>query len=131
MSHQAPTGHHTDPHGSSDAVDYVKVVGVGVASLILFAVSIWWSFVILQSRTAEVEAKTGKSRPALTKQEEIGIVDQVPFVIDKRLPIWKHERSAWLNSYGWIDRTRRIVHIPIEQAMDKVLTGASPEGAPR
>ena len=32
-------GHGSDASGSSDAVDYSKVIGVGVASLVIFAIS--------------------------------------------------------------------------------------------
>ena len=39
---------------------------------------------------------------------EIGIVDQVPFQIDHRLAIWKAEKSAHLNGYGWVDRAKGV-----------------------
>jgi hypothetical protein len=127
-------GHgHGDASGSSDAVDYGKVIGVGVASLVLFAVSIWWASMIWRSKIAETEAKTGKAKPvpSATMPAEIGIVDMVPFVADHRLPKWRAERKAWLDGYGWVDRSKGVVHIPIDQAMQQVASGASPAGAPK
>jgi hypothetical protein len=129
--HGHDSGHGHGSSGSSDTVDYSKVVGVGVASLVIFAISIWWSATILHSATAEAEARAGKAKSFDLKRTEIGIVDQVPFVVDKRLPEWRARRKAELDGYGWIDRAKGIVHIPIEDAMNKVAGGMMPAGAPR
>jgi hypothetical protein len=134
-----PTGHGSDGHGvaahgadpAHDDVDYGKVVGVGVVSLIIFALSIWWASIIMRGQVERVEAKTGKAREFDRTREEIGIVDQVPFVADKRLPKWKAERKQVLSSYGWVDRGKGTVHIPIDEAMAKVAAGALPAGAPK
>jgi hypothetical protein len=130
--HGQGAGHGSDA-GAADAVDYSKVIGVGVASLVLFALSIWWASMIYHSTKDATEAKTGKARPVETKTmpAEIGIVDQVPFVSDHRLPKWRAERQAYLNGYGWVDRGKGIVHIPIDQALQQVASGASPPGAPK
>ena len=87
---------------------------------------------LFHRQTEQVEEKTGvATKPAEIGREEIGIVDQVPFSIDQRLHNWKAERSAHLNGYGWVDRTKGIAHMPIEKAMDAVASGALPAGAPR
>ncbi|MDB4980979.1 MAG: hypothetical protein JWM82_1731 [Myxococcales bacterium] len=124
---------HGSGGGDSDAVDYSKVVGVGVASLAIFAIAIWWASMIYHSTKDATEAKTGKARAVETKTmpAEIGIVDQVPFASDHRLPKWRAERQAHLNGYGWVDRSKGIVHIPIDQALQQVASGASPAGAPK
>lgn len=119
------------PHGAADDVDYGKVVGVGVASLIIFAISIFWAFKLMNWRIASTEAQTGTQKAIEIGREEIGIVDQVPFVADKRLPKWRAEKSAALDSYGWVDKSKGVVHIPIEAAMEKILNGTMPEGAPK
>ncbi|HVZ72517.1 MAG TPA: hypothetical protein VHJ20_09090 [Polyangia bacterium] len=119
--------------GDQDAVDYGKVIGVGVASLLIFAVSIWWSSIILHSARADVVAKTGvpKEVPSREMPAEIGIVDQVPFNADHRLVGWRAERKAYLEGYGWVDRSKGVVHIPIDLALQQVAGGASPAGAPK
>jgi len=120
-----------DVAGGTDAVDYGKVVGVGVASLIIFALSIWWASHILHSETEAAEAKTGKAREVDTTRTEIGIVDQVPFASDTRLAKWRTARRLELETYGWVDKATGKVHIPIEAAMEKVVSGVMPAGAPR
>jgi len=125
---------HDEPHGhqSEDEIDYPKVIGVGVVSLAIFALATWWAAILFHGQTRRVEEETGvATKPAEIGREEIGIVDQVPFSIDQRLHNWKAERSAHLNGYGWVDRTKGIAHMPIEKAMDAVASGALPAGAPR
>ena len=126
-------GHGAQDHaaGSADAVDYGKVIGVGVASLAIFAVSIWVASIIYRGGEADAVAKAGHAPEIDTKRAEIGIVDQVPFTADKRLPAWRAERKAYVNGYGWIDRAKGIVHIPIDQAMAQIVAGAAPAGAPK
>jgi hypothetical protein len=65
-----------------------------------------------QPRDEKVEEATGVThRPLTVEQEEIGIVDQVPFASDTRLPRWKAEHAAKLNGYGWVDpRQGRRAH---------------------
>jgi hypothetical protein len=115
-----------------DEIAYGKVILVGVVSLGIFALSTVWAAKILSHETQKVHEATGEpQRPPRVEQEEIGIVDQVPFAVDKRLHRWKAEQSAKLNGYGWVDRSKGIAHVPIEQAMDAVVGGTLPAGAPR
>ena len=130
--HDKSHNDHGHGHGAEDEIAYGKVIGVGVVSLAVFALSIFWAWKILGRETEKVEQATGVThRPTRVEQEEIGIVDQVPFSIDKRLHRWKAEHAARLNGYGWIDRSKGIAHVPIDQAMEAVAGGALPAGAPR
>ena len=129
---------HDQPHdqhghdGASDEIAYGKVIAVGVVSLAIFAASVVWASVILSHETKKNEQATGAThRPARITEEEIGIVDQVPFSVDKRLDRWRAEHAARLNGYGWTDRTKGIAHVPIEHALEAVAGGALPAGAPR
>jgi len=130
--HDKSHNDHGHGHGAEDEIAYGKVIGVGVVSLAVFALSIFWAWKILGRETEKVEQATGVThRPLRVEQEEIGIVDQVPFSIDRRLHRWKAEHAARLNGYGWIDRSKGIAHVPIDQAMEAVAGGALPAGAPR
>jgi hypothetical protein len=134
MSTTPSSGQH--PHDSqgdnaSDSVDYVKVIAVGVVSLIIFAIATYWAAIILRRETARVQAEAGKSRPVMVGRTEIGIVDQVPFSSDHRIEQWRAAHSAWMHGYGWVDRSKGIAHIPIETAMGQVVAGALPAGAPK
>ena len=124
---------HGQAGGGADAVRYDMVIKVGVASLVIFALSIWWAAVIWKGAMHEFEGHAGGA-PKLdmaARRSEIGIVDQVPFVTDKRLPAWRAERKREIESYSWVDKSKGLVRIPIEAAMDKVAGGAMPVGAPK
>jgi len=134
-THDTSHGAHepSDPHGRQepDTINFFKVISIGVGSLALFAVCTWWAAVILRRETARVHEESGVTRPVEVGRTEIGIVDQVPFTADTRLEVWKKERAARLHGYGWVDKQKGIAHIPIEQAIDQVVGGKLPEGAPR
>jgi hypothetical protein len=139
MSHSPNHGHdggHGEVHppntDSADSIDYVKLIVVGVVSLAIFALATIWAARILRRETTQIEESRGKTTvPAEIGKQEIGIVDQVPFEGDKRLDDWKKQVSERLNNYGWVDRGKGIVHIPIEAAMDQVAAGVTPAGAPK
>jgi hypothetical protein len=123
---------HDHGHKSEDEIDYWKVIVVGVVSLAIFALATVWAALLLRHETKKIEQTTGiTQRPLRVTQEEIGIVDQVPFAIDNRLQRWRQEHEARLNGYGWVDRDKGIAHVPIERALEAVAGGALPAGAPR
>jgi hypothetical protein len=130
-SHRDPPG--DDPHGHQveDEIDYFKVIAIGVVSLVIFACATWWAAVILRRETARLHDENGPSKPVEVGRAEIGIVDQVPFSADRRLDEWRKERAERLHGWGWVDREKGLIHIPIERAMEEVAAGALPAGAPR
>lgn len=111
-------------HQSEDQIDFKKVVAVGVVSLLLFAACTVWAVIILHRETARLTEERGTSPKALSAgKDEIGIVDVIPFDSDRRLERWQKERSQRLNSYGWVDRKRGIIHVPIDKAMEEIASG--------
>src|SRR4051812_5146617 len=133
QSHSHSTGGHGQEHVHSDEMNLKKIIAVGVVSLLVFAVGIICAYFLMVGQRAEVR-RLGPERPRTELgKAEIGIVDQVLFSSDNRLEIWRAEHKKRLESYGWIDKTKGVAHIPIDQAMAKVV--ASPpdipgEGAP-
>ncbi|MGC8667737.1 MAG: hypothetical protein ACP5VE_06465 [Chthonomonadales bacterium] len=39
---------------------------------------------------------------------------------------WREDEDAAMNSYGWVDRRKGIVRIPVERAMDLLAAGGLP-----
>jgi hypothetical protein len=131
MSSQHTHDSHPPGHKSEDQIDFFKVIVVGVASLLVFALGTVWAVWILHHETEKAHLATGTPRDPMLGKAEIGIVDQVLFEGDHRLATWRAERAAKLNGYGWTDRKKGIVHIPIERAMDEAADGTLPDGAPK
>jgi hypothetical protein len=78
----------------------------------------------------ESEYQTAGGAPAdpaaiVQGKDEIGIVEQIPFDSDRRLPIWKAQMDKRLTSYGWVDRAKGIIHVPVERAMQEVVDQAA------
>ena len=141
MAH-SPSSHSSNSHGGTDVhtdgMNLKKIMIVGVGALVVFAVGIIWSYYLLGSQLREIDA-AGRAAPAAEiGKPEIGIVDQVLFSTDTRLAAWKADHAKRLGNYGWVDRTKGVVHIPIELAMQKVIAsppdiageGVTPAAAP-
>jgi hypothetical protein len=127
MSH-APLPH--DVHGHAPAattanpeagVNVKLIVGVGVVSLVIFAVSAVIAWVMLDADTETYEAAGAAPKAPLIGSPEIGIVDQAHFEDDTRLGRWREGKKQRLESYGWVDRKQGLIHIPIGEAMKEVV----------
>jgi hypothetical protein len=105
-----------------DRVATSRLVTIGAVAILIFAIAIYWA--------ARIQARHGQglhNRAPLRSQvgrQEIGMVFQTPFDrpfgIAAQINAAKMER---LGRYGWIDRDRGIVHIPIERAMQLIVEG--------
>jgi hypothetical protein len=131
MSNAHSSSHSTQPPppatGAEDDVNVKLILGVGVVSLVVFALSAVVAHVILRRDEAELQARgVAPMIRGLAQKDEIGIIDSVPFDADARLDRWKREKARALTTYGWVDRKKGIIHIPIEEAMKEVIRSTPP-----
>jgi hypothetical protein len=126
MSHEPShsTEHLPPPEAQADEhVAGFKVVAIGVTALVVFGAATWWSSRILD-RTARTLSPAG---PLPMGKEigkaEIGIVDQTPFETTRGAEHYRREQLQRLNSYGWVDPAKGIIHLPIEKAIEQLLAG--------
>jgi hypothetical protein len=127
MSHQP--SHSTEqmtppPEQAEESIHWGKVIGVGVGALALFTVATLVSYKVMAVREKELQPLGPDPLPRQIGQNEVGIVDQVPFDITRALQIYRDDRNRRLESWGWVDRKAGTVHMPIEQAMDQVVKEA-------
>ena len=116
------TEHLPPPEAQADEhVAGFKVVAIGVTALVVFGAATWWSSRILD-RTARTLSPSG---PLPVGKEigkaEIGIVDQTPFETTRGAEHYRREQLQRLNSYGWVDSAKGIIHVPIEKAIEQLL----------
>jgi len=116
------TEHLPPPEAQADEhVAGFKVVAIGVTALVVFGAATWWSSRILD-RTARTLSPAG---PLPVGKEigkaEIGIVDQTPFETTRGAEHYRREQLQRLNSYGWVDPAKGIIHVPIEKAIEQLL----------
>jgi hypothetical protein len=125
MSHEPShsTEHLPPPEAQADEhIASFKIVTVGVVALIVFGAATVWSSRILD-RTARTLSPAG---PLPVGREigkaEIGIVDQPPFETTRGAEQYRRESLQRLNSYGWVDPQKGLIHVPIDKAMDQLLS---------
>ena len=120
------TAGHGSPHPDleGDGIDIKKILIIGAGSLSLFAISCVIAYFMLRHAKNEYDAQGRPPEPAMIGKDEIGIVDQPEFDKDSRLQEWKAAKQHRLNSYGWVDRKKDLIHIPIDKAIDQVVSEA-------
>ena len=88
----------------------VKLGAIAIVALIIFTFLVLTPLVLrgaYLNAVSDVDRKLTINPPAPQLQTDP----------QEDLRKFRAEEEARLNSYGWVDRSRGIVHIPIEQAM--------------
>jgi len=114
--HMAPP-----PLQAEEAISWFKVIGTGVAALILFAIATFITFRFMNVREKALQAGGAAPVPAQLGEAEINLVDQVPFDVTRKLQTYRRERIERLSSWGWMDKKAGTIHMPIGRAMDLVI----------
>ncbi len=131
--HETEHGH---PRSEDDRISTPAIIGVGIGALVVVFIAAWVA-------TGYLRMKVGE-RPVLPippdiGQSKIGMVEQQIFELADRGERARDARLKQLGSYGWIDRDRGVVSMPIDRAMELVAKGerasgpepaAAPRGAP-
>jgi hypothetical protein len=113
-------------HGVAAEEDHLvlgKVIRVGLISLFIFAVgAVWaWRFQIALEREYQPDGPPPK--PVAIGQYEIGIVNQRIFEQDVHAEQKLSGQQQALKN-GWGDKPGVAAHLPLEQAMDRVIADA-------
>jgi hypothetical protein len=107
------------PVQEEDRVATGRIILVAVVSLGLFVIGSIWAVSILNGELESLGPRPPEAAKAVEHPPEVGNVYQWPFYLshygnDKAEAL--HQR---LESYGWVDKKTKVVHIPIEQAMER------------
>jgi hypothetical protein len=124
MSHEP--SHSTEilppPEAQADeAVASGKVLLVGILSLIVFGGATCWSTRIWRETRNRLEPNGPIAPGSEIGKPEIGIVDQPPFETIRAPERTRAEQLRQLQSYGWIDRDKGVIHVPIEKAIEQLV----------
>ena len=104
------TSHDARIPQEDDRIATAKIVAVSFWTAVLFAAGIFWAWRIARTETLRVQPAGRPSTPALMGAREIGMVNQWPFAAGAGA-------DETLDEYGWVDKRRGVVRIPIERAM--------------
>ena len=127
---QTPAAHGTTTEiaAAQKEMSWPWIIGVGVASIALFAVATVWSTHILNTTRAEMQPGGPPPIPKQVDQYEVGIVNLRVFALDQRAAQKRLQQMERLRSYGWVDRESGVAHIPVEEAIKMYLADQSKKG---
>jgi hypothetical protein len=118
-----PAHGHGQVRAEEDRIHTPMVVGVGVASLVIFLLA-------GAAAVGYLKMRQGQHPPLVIPpeagQSKIGMVEQDLFDVAVRGEQDLARRRARLGSYGWVDREKGVVHVPIDRAMELVVQGVRP-----
>jgi hypothetical protein len=117
----------TEPNDSPQEEDTATIgvpVLIGLVTLVIFAAGL--GVVLFMMKRSHPSPRALIPPPREVGRSEIGIVDQPVFEGDRRLGTQMRDQKSRLESYGWSNRDAGLIHVPVEQAMDRVAAGQAP-----
>jgi hypothetical protein len=104
-----------------DVVPARPIVAALIAALIATALGTAIAWRLADCSGPAHDRSAGAAHPHNRVPPEVSAVETTQF--EERAQGLEDRRAAeaWLSSFGWVDRERRIVHIPIESAIDLYL----------
>jgi hypothetical protein len=111
------------PVQEEDRVATGRIFAIGFISIAIFAVGAVWSISIQNRNMGGIieEPLAGTVQRDYPMRPEVGIVYQWPFNLSHYGQDKVQQKRQWLESYGWVDKSTGIVHLPIEVAMKKLV----------
>ena len=119
--------HHPAIRAEPDRIGTPRIIAVGAAALIFFAVASWFTIRYGYDRTRAQALPDGPAAlPAEIGRNKIGIVEQRLFPLAVEPTEWRQQQVQRLHTWGWVDRKAGLVHVPIDEAMARVARGDRP-----
>ena len=126
MSDSTTPSTHGRPAAEEDEIPTAKIARVGIGALVIFVIaSVVSTLVLIQSRK-EYWPGGPPPVPAEAGQRTIGLTEQVQFENQTTVEETEGPARKRLQEYGWIDKPRGLIHLPIERAMELAAQGVKP-----
>jgi hypothetical protein len=112
------------PIQEEDRIATGKIVLVAIVSLAIFGVGVVWAVSIQRGENKTIVTQMLPAAPGEAGAPEVGIVYQWPFDMSQYGLDKARETKARLHYYRWADKDKKVVRIPIDEAMKKYLATA-------
>lgn len=110
-----------------DAVRTKPIVAALVAATLLAGGSVLWGWIQLRADTAaHAPRRPAAARPPPAGPSAVSGVLQTLVGVDSATAMLTANRRERLEAWGWVDRGRGVVHIPIEAAMRALVEQGEP-----
>jgi hypothetical protein len=117
---------HPEMHQEEDHVAWRGVVAFLGMVAVVSAALVAWTVSIVQGSFRALRPSGVFMEQALGPRHTVSRVREDLFAEQRRTEPLNARKRRELSSYGWVDRERGIVRIPIEQAIDLVAGGKRP-----
>ncbi len=97
------------------------IVAIVIGCVIARGIATWRTAVLRSDESAPAEQMQGVP-------PNVNAIETLPFSVEAQGPASHRVAEAWLASYGWVDRSRRVVHVPIDVALDVYLASGQASG---
>lgn len=104
------------------------IAAIGIGCVVAHAIATWRTAAQRSDPRAPSERMRGSP---VDVPPEVNAMETLPFRVEAQGLASHRIAEAWLSSYGWIDRGRRILHVPIDVAFDVYLAKRASGPAPR
>jgi hypothetical protein len=126
-----PSAHQEDSSGRPTAQEpellpMRKLIAVAAIAFIVFFGATLWSIEILHGEGGMTEPLESLPIPVEIGRPEIGIVEQRLFELQLEAQHKRQEQMKRLRSYGWVDRQKGIIHLPIDRAIELMVSESRP-----
>ncbi len=109
------------PIQEEDRIATGKIVLTAIVSLAIFGIGVIWAISIQRGEDKSIVTHAQPAPPAESGAPEVGIVYQWPFNMSQYGADKARETKARLEYYRWADKDKKVVRIPIDEAMKKYL----------
>jgi hypothetical protein len=109
------------PERDRESVSGRRVALVIAGALIIFTFFVVGTWAQLQERERHLNP-AGPFEPPVLGKAEINIVNTGLIPLDTRVEEERERQRQRLHGYGWVDRDGGVVHVPIEQAIERVVS---------
>lgn len=125
-----PSTHEPSPHGAHETrdIDIARVIRLAILLAILVAVV----FPVLRLTTRVFETEVAEGDLPLSPLNKPMVPPEPRLQADPQGDLVAHTKAAdaVLSSYGWIDRSRGVVQVPIQRAIELMAERGIPGGKP-
>jgi len=88
------------------------------------------AYLLLRLRESALRPSRSFPEKNLPAPHEVAKVLAAPYEVPLPVPSLKERQRTLVNSYGWVDPSKRVVRIPVRRAMELMLQRQSAGAAP-
>jgi hypothetical protein len=112
---------HADVRTEPESLPHAMILRIGLATLMVGAALCFTTYLLMRARVRTVRPGFDFPERALPPPHEVATIRQELFQIANPGADLYDQQRALLDRFGWVDEKKRLIHVPIETAIDLVV----------